>query len=98
MRGSTASEAVAPKQAFVAGMALLLAVQLTSVSAAQDGADPITRFARAAWPSGGCSPLYSSLVLTDMAADDTALARGCRTRSVVSADMLTKATTKRWQS
>jgi allantoinase len=57
MRWITAFEAVAPKQAFVAGMTLLLAAQLTSVSLAQDEADPITRFARepihvAAWPGG----------------------------------------------
>jgi allantoinase len=57
MRWTTAFEAVAPKQAFVAGITLLLAAQLTSVSLAQDGADPITRFARepihvAAWPGG----------------------------------------------
>jgi allantoinase len=57
MRWSTAVEAVAPKQAFVAGMVLLLAVQLTSVTLAQDGSDPVTRFARepihvAAWPGG----------------------------------------------
>jgi allantoinase len=57
MRWTAAFEAVAPKQAFVAGMTLLLAAQLTSVSLAQDEADPITRFARepihvAAWPGG----------------------------------------------
>jgi allantoinase len=57
MRWSTAVEAAAPKQAFVAGMVLLLAVQLTSVTLAQDGADPVTRFERepihvAAWPGG----------------------------------------------
>jgi allantoinase len=57
MRWITAPEAVAPKYAFVAGMALLLAVQLTSVTLAQDGIDPVTGFARepihvAAWPGG----------------------------------------------
>jgi allantoinase len=57
MRWSTAVQAVAPKQAFAAGMALLLAVQLTSAALAQDGTDPVTRFARepihvAAWPGG----------------------------------------------
>jgi allantoinase len=57
MRWSTAVEAGAPKQAFAAGMALLLAVQLTSVTLAQDGTGPVTHFARepihvAAWPGG----------------------------------------------
>jgi allantoinase len=57
MRWSTAVQAVAPKQAFAAGMALLLAIQLTSAALAQDGTDPVTRFARepihvAAWPGG----------------------------------------------
>jgi allantoinase len=57
MRWSTAVEAVSPRQAFAAGMALLLAVQLTSVALAQDGIDPVTHFSRepihvAAWPGG----------------------------------------------
>jgi allantoinase len=57
MRWSRAVEAKAPKQAFVAGIALLLAVQFISVTLAQDGTDPVTRFARepihvAAWPGG----------------------------------------------
>ena len=42
---------------FVAGLALLLAVQLSSATFAQDGIDPVTGFARepvhvAAWPGG----------------------------------------------
>ena len=42
---------------FVAGMALLLAVQLPSAALAQDGIDQVTGFARApvhvaAWPAG----------------------------------------------
>jgi len=42
---------------FVAGLALLLAFQLTSATLAQDGIDPVTGFARepvhvAAWPGG----------------------------------------------
>jgi allantoinase len=57
VRRSTAVEAVAPKHAFAAGMALLLAVQLCSVTLAQDRTDPVTHFARepihiAAWPGG----------------------------------------------
>ena len=57
MRWSTTVQAGAPKQAFAAGMALLLTVQLTSVSLARDATDPVTRFARepihvAAWPGG----------------------------------------------
>jgi hypothetical protein len=40
----------------------------------------------------------TSLALTDTVADDPASAKGWRTRGEVSADMLTKATTKRWQS
>ena len=45
------------EQGFVAGLALLLAVQLTSATLAQDGIDPVTGFARepvhvAAWPGG----------------------------------------------
>jgi allantoinase len=57
MTWSTAVEARAPKVAFAAGIALLLAVQLTPVTLAQDGTDPVTRFARepihvAAWPGG----------------------------------------------
>jgi allantoinase len=57
MTWSTAVQAVAPKQAFAAGMALLLAIQLTSAARAQDGTDPVTHFARkpipvAAWPGG----------------------------------------------
>ena len=44
-------------QGFVAGLALLLAVQPTSATLAQDGIDPVTGFARepvhvAAWPGG----------------------------------------------
>ena len=44
-------------QGFVAGLALLLAVQLTSATLAQDSIDPVTGFARepvhvAAWPGG----------------------------------------------
>jgi peptidoglycan/xylan/chitin deacetylase (PgdA/CDA1 family) len=47
----------AREQGFVAGLALLLAVQLTSASLAQDAIDPVTGFAResvhvAAWPGG----------------------------------------------
>jgi allantoinase len=47
----------AREQWFVAGIALLLSVQLTSVTWAQDGIDPVTGFARepvhvAAWPGG----------------------------------------------
>jgi hypothetical protein len=40
----------------------------------------------------------TSLALTDKVADDLAPAKSGRTRGEVSADMLTKATTKRWQS
>ena len=45
------------EQGFVAGLALLLAVQFTSATSAQDGIDPVTGFARepvhvAAWPGG----------------------------------------------
>jgi peptidoglycan/xylan/chitin deacetylase (PgdA/CDA1 family) len=45
------------EQGFVAGLALSLAVQLTSATFAQDGIDPVTGFARepihvAAWPGG----------------------------------------------
>jgi hypothetical protein len=82
MRWSTAVEAVAPKHAFVAGMGLLLAVQLTSVSLAQDGTDPVTGFARepihvVAWPG----------------TDEPAWAEGWRRpRSEVSAKMFTAAT------
>jgi allantoinase len=47
----------AREQGFVAGLALLLAVQFTSATLAQDGIDPVTGFARepvhvAAWPGG----------------------------------------------
>jgi allantoinase len=47
----------AREQGFVAGLALLLAVQLTSASLAQDSIDPVTGFARepvhvATWPGG----------------------------------------------
>jgi allantoinase len=45
------------ERGFVAGIALLLAVHLPSVTLAQDGIDPVTGFARepvhvAAWPGG----------------------------------------------
>ena len=57
---STTVEAMtrtAREQGFVAGMALLLAVQFTSAALAQDGIDPVTGFTRepihvAAWPGG----------------------------------------------
>lgn len=47
----------AREQGFIAGLALLLAVQFTSATLAQDGIDPVTGFARepvhvAAWPGG----------------------------------------------
>jgi allantoinase len=47
----------AREQGFIAGFALLLAVQFTSATLAQDGIDPVTGFARepvhvAAWPGG----------------------------------------------
>jgi allantoinase len=47
----------AREQGLVAGLALLLAVQFTSATSAQDGIDPVTGFARepvhvAAWPGG----------------------------------------------
>ena len=47
----------AREQGFVAGLALLLAVQFTSATLAQDGIDPVTGFIRepihvAAWPGG----------------------------------------------
>ena len=54
----------AREQGFVAGLALLLAVQLTSASLAQDSIDPVTGFVRepvhvAAWPGGKRSPSAS---------------------------------------
>jgi peptidoglycan/xylan/chitin deacetylase (PgdA/CDA1 family) len=60
MNPGTAVEAVTRKArapGLLAGMALLLAVQLPSATLAQDGIDPVTGFARdpvhvAAWPAG----------------------------------------------